>query len=107
MVSPRAAATPTRGRPRKNWSAPPRWPPPAASSPLPPSTVHTKPRATMCNYDMSLEMFHKTCPNQKAFVISCAIAMCLGGKRETISEWGTAKIITNVMSRNCQICTYL
>ena len=38
MVSPRAAAT--RGRPRKNWSAPPLWPPPvAASSPLPPSLL--------------------------------------------------------------------
>ena len=29
----------------------------------------------MFNYDMSLEMFHKTCPNQKTSVISCAIAL--------------------------------
>ena len=111
MGSQRAAAT--RGRPRKNWSAPPLWPPPAAaSSPLPPSPSFHRPHKNrphittpegnnVCNYDMSLEMFHKTCPNQKASVISCATALLLylRGKRTTNSEWGT--FIPDVLSELC------
>ena len=91
----------------------PRWRPVAPSLSLLPQTTQ-KPtayhdtRGQQCvqlryvTRDVSQNL-----PKPKAFVISCAIAMCLGGKRETNSEWGTAQIITNVMSRNCQICTYL